>query len=157
MTSFTFSAFCTWMFDVQALYSWLWIQWVYLISPLHNTIDLCWSSVIRDRLYFLHYPAVWGAGCRIYYQSTPPDSHTDSCRWGQSCSSSLINKSVNPPHLTARPSSLLWRSCWDPRLCRGTGRCLQECAEGGHSPAGTGFPGGDNEKTRWPFVSAEDE
>lgn len=58
--------------------------------------------------------------------------------------------------LTARLSSLRWRSCWDPRLYRGTVRCLRECAEEGHFQAGTGFPGYREEKTGWLFISVED-
>lgn len=46
--------------------------------------------------------------------------------------------------LTSLLSSLLWRSCWGPRLCTGTGQCLLEYAEGGRSPIRTGFPGEDS-------------
>lgn len=57
--------------------------------------------------------------------------------------------------LTARLSSPRWRSCWGPRLCRGTERCLLECAGEGRSPAGTVFPGEEEEeeKAGWLLIS----
>lgn len=55
--------------------------------------------------------------------------------------------------LTVPLSSLRWQSCWDPRLCRGTGRCPQECAVEGRSPAGTGFPG-ERERERGEYRMA---
>lgn len=58
--------------------------------------------------------------------------------------------------LTSRLSSLRWRSCWGPRLCRGTARCLRECAAGGRSPARTEFPKEEKEKTQWLLVSMEE-
>lgn len=133
----------------------------HLISPSDNTIHLSSCRTFVSLHYLrvcVHLDKPFNFIIGSHGQTTIAYPH-----WALIECSSFTNKPSFPslylfyvrrtlscglPCLTARLSSLRWPSCWGPPLCTGTGRCLRGFAEGGHFPAGTGFPEEEKEKTR---------